>query len=116
MVRTFAASLILVVFAAPLAAQTPTTIIPDHNGGITANGPNGVTTVTPNNLDGGGVINGRDGTTYLVPDGIGGFTVHGPSAAGRGLRETGPVDSRELLGGAVPPRAESLRGSRGGLR
>jgi hypothetical protein len=111
-----AATVILLGLATPVAAQTPTTIIPDHNGGITANGPNGVTTVTPNNRDGGGVINGRDGTTYLVPDGIGGFTAHGPSRAMRGLRDTGPVEPRELLGGTVPPRGETLRGGRSGLR
>ncbi len=116
MFRLYALSLVLAGLATPLAAQAPTTIIPDHNGGITANGPDGVTTVTPNNRDGGGVINGRDGTIYLVPDGIGGFTAHGPSRAGRGLRESGPVDSHELLGGTVPPRAESLRGNPGGLR
>ena len=109
-------SLLLLGLAAPAVAQTPTTILPDHNGGIVANSPNGATTVTPNNRDGGGVINGRDGTTYLVPNGIGGFTVHGPSRAGQGLRETGPLEPRELLGGTVPPRGENLRGDRPGLR
>jgi hypothetical protein len=118
----FALALLLLGAAMPLAAQTPDsrgapqTVLPDHNGGIVANGPGGATSVTPNNRDGGGTINGRDGTTYLVPNGVGGFTAYGPSRAGRGLRETGPIEPRELLGGTVPPRGESLRGDRPGLR
>ena len=34
-------SLLLLGLAAPAVAQTPTTVLPDHNGGIVANGPNG---------------------------------------------------------------------------
>lgn len=104
---------VLLCAASPLAAQT--TILRDHNGGIIANDPNGAVSVTPNH-QGGGTINGRDGTTMLDPNHVGGLTPHGPSPARRSLRESGPLDPREQLGGARPPMNEPLRGGGGGLR